>query len=59
MRDDKIIQEIRNIIHRAGIKNPFEVSHVVERVLQKIDSGEQLKSAALIIISSHIRGLSR
>lgn len=59
MRDYNKIQEIRHIIRDAGIKNPLEVSHILQRVLQKIDSGEQLKSATLMAISYHIRGLSR
>ncbi|MDJ0693187.1 hypothetical protein [Mastigocoleus sp. MO_188.B34] len=55
----KKIKEIRHIISNQGINNPPEVSHIVQRVLQKIDSGEQLESAALKAISSHIRGCSR
>lgn len=55
----KKIKEIRHIISSQGINNPPEVNHIVQRVLQKIDSGEQLESAALKAISSHIRGCSR
>lgn len=50
----KRIKEIRHIIGNAGIKNPPEVSHIVQRVLQKIDSGEELESAALTAVSSHM-----
>ena len=55
----KKIKEIRHIICNAGINNPPEVTYIVQRVLQKIDSGEQLKSAALTAITSHLRGRSR
>lgn len=53
------VKEICYIIRNAGIKNPPEVSHIVQRVLQKIDSGEELESAALTAVSSHMRGRCR
>lgn len=55
----KKIKEIRHIIHNAGINNPPEVSHIVQKVLNKMDSGEELKFAAIKAINSHILGSPR